>query len=623
MERFEGSAGTRLRSAHLALLAAALLVLVLAQPALAKSYSMPAVDITAQVEPDGDIHVVENRTFDFDGDFTFAAWTLNKTSQLGMFDIDVLSVSVDGVQHTLIDDPSADETRPDGTYRVADLGDSLDVRVFFRKSNTRSTVRLEYLIHGGALKWDDTSEVYWQFVGDETELPSDDVRVHIILPEGVSRDQVKAWAHGPLTGVVTINDDASVDLTVDHLPEYTFVEARVLFPRDALPDAQPRSGPRYESVLAEEARWAREANAERVRARILVGAANIAAVLVPLIALVVNTLLFFRYGKEYEPAFRGEYFRELPAELSPAVVDALLRWGQVSDDGLAATLMDLVNRGAVSIEPVIEQRPAMLGLTSKEEQTYRLTYAPEKSKGLSRHEQELLHHLVTTMAGSGTLTLTQLRDLAKASPEKYVNGIKAWKKAVKDEYESHGFVEKGIGRQMGTFLLALLGFAAGFAPIMVGGIGWFLLFAIPVSAIAAIEAFNMRRRSREANELTAKYRALERYLKDFGRLDEKPPTHVVLWEHFLVLAVVFGIADQVIDALRVKAPEVLEDPAMRTAYWMTYPSYGGVSPVSAVKSGMVSAASVASSQMSSSSGGGGGFSGGGGGGGGGGGVSAG
>ncbi|MGB4593337.1 MAG: DUF2207 domain-containing protein, partial [Coriobacteriia bacterium] len=117
-------------------------------------------------------------------------------------------------------------------------------------------------------------------------------------------------------------------------------------------------------------------------------------------------------------------------------------------------------------------------------------------------------------------------------------------------------------------------------------------------------------------------RGLRDYLRDFGRLEDAPPTHVVLWEHFLVMAVVFGIAEQVIEAMRVKVPQVLSDPGLaRTTWWVT-PAQGYVSPMAAFSSGFASAARVASSQMSSSSGGGGGFSGGGGGGGGGGGVSA-
>ena len=52
---------------------ACVLVALAPMQADAKSYSMPKVDIQAQVETDGSLHVVEQRTFDFDGDFT-AVW---------------------------------------------------------------------------------------------------------------------------------------------------------------------------------------------------------------------------------------------------------------------------------------------------------------------------------------------------------------------------------------------------------------------------------------------------------------------------------------------------------------------------------------------------------------------
>ena len=62
----------------------------------------------------------------------------------------------------------------------------------------------------------------------------------------------------------------------------------------------------------------------------------------------------------------------------------------------------------------------------------------------------------------------------------------------------------------------------------------------------------------------AQYQALRRYMKDFGRMDEKPPDSIVLWQQFLVYAVVFDMADQVIKAMQVKVPEVMQDPAFRT-----------------------------------------------------------
>ena len=72
-------ANTRLSRAIMlcALLACVALAIVAAAPstAWAKSYDMTKVDITAQAETDGSLHAVEQRTFDFNGDFTAVWWT--------------------------------------------------------------------------------------------------------------------------------------------------------------------------------------------------------------------------------------------------------------------------------------------------------------------------------------------------------------------------------------------------------------------------------------------------------------------------------------------------------------------------------------------------------------------
>ena len=116
--------------------------------------------------------------------------------------------------------------------------------------------------------------------------------------------------------------------------------------------------------------------------------------------------------------------------------------------------------------------------------------------------------------------------------------------------------------------------AAGAAAIF-SGFWWFFL-GIPVGIVLIFVARAVKRRSPEAAELHAQYAALERYLKDFGRLDEKPPDAVVLWEQFLIYAVVFGIADQVAKAMTVKVPEVVQRPGVPHAV----PACGGGCPAS-------------------------------------------
>src|SRR5687768_13128879 len=44
-----------------------------------KSYHFPEVEIEATVNPDGSLSLVEHRTFDFNGDFSFAFFTIEPT----------------------------------------------------------------------------------------------------------------------------------------------------------------------------------------------------------------------------------------------------------------------------------------------------------------------------------------------------------------------------------------------------------------------------------------------------------------------------------------------------------------------------------------------------------------
>ena len=67
----------------------------------AKSYTMPQVDIQAQLETDGTLHVVEQRTFDFDGSFSAVWWTLNLLPTNAEFTVNgVRMMSVDGSNDT-------------------------------------------------------------------------------------------------------------------------------------------------------------------------------------------------------------------------------------------------------------------------------------------------------------------------------------------------------------------------------------------------------------------------------------------------------------------------------------------------------------------------------------------
>ncbi len=617
------------RTAPFALLLGVLLAVSLLLPgaALAKEYAIDSVDIQAGVSPDGSLSVQEARQLTFDGDFSRVYWILDKGGSSG---ITVTGVTDDrGTTYTPMNDTSAidDPThRVPGTYLVVDTGDTVEVHVFHSSSNETRTFTLSYVAAGAAKRWQDTGELYWKLIGEGWAVPTAKFSALVRVDGVTSKDQMRAWAHGPLTGVVTINDDGSVALKANDVPAETFVEVRMAFPSEALSQAPFQSGARLNTILTEEKAAADTANSQRLRARFAVGAWTGVSWIVALGALAWGIWAFNRHGREHKTEFQGEYFREDPRpDLHPAVVGALWKFGTVDDVAIAATLMDLADKGIVRMAPQTVQKSGISGMFGGTEESFSLERVKNPPKPPSPLDVELLGILFDEVGGGrDVIALSEIQPYAKANPQSFTEAIKAWKEKARAEADSLGFFEgeSWMWQVMAGLAAALVIGVAIFGTVATAG-PFPLLLPIPVAIALAVIAVYMRRRSRQGNELYAQYEAVRNYLKDFSRLNEAPPQSVILWNRFLVLAVLFGIAEEVIEQLRVRMPELVSDPSFQTSYWWVYAGgYGHASPVAAVSQSFVSATQVATSQMSSASGGGGGFSGGGGFGGGGGGGGA-
>ena len=585
--------------------------------------------VDAQVMPNGDLRVTDSRTLDFSGNFHFVYWDLATEGSD--------EIVVRGASGPAAGDPATTvpyelseyavvgmASGEVGTYAVDPGAGMVTVQLNFDVTDATAVFTVEYVARGAAKRFTDTAQLYWQFIGADTAVDSGDVSVTVHLPDGVTKDQVKAWAHGPLWGTVTIEPDASVLMTVDPLPANTFVEGRILFPADALPRAKQQPGAKLKEALAEEQQWADEANRDRLWARVKVVLWIVLGAGFPLAAIVLILVLYFRYGREPKPQFQAQYLRDLPQpHLPPALAAFIWNMGSVGSNDVTATLLDLVNRKVIDLERAVVVKDGFF--KDSEKVTYKLTLHDDRLEELLDYERQLCKFLFHQMADGNELVLSELKEIAKTHRTSFAKGFQTWKNKVEKEGEKRGYLDAKADRM--AFVASAWAFvaivAAGAAAIF-SGFWWFFL-GIPVGIVLIFVARAVKRRSVEAAELHAQYEALQRYLKDFGRLDEKPPDAVVLWEHFLIYAVVFGIADQVTKAMTVKVPDVVNDPAFRTPYllWWGMPGdAAGLSAFSEIHESFSQAVSVATSSSSSGSGGGGGFSGGGGGGGGGGGFGA-
>ena len=264
-----------------ALVACALLLL----PAVAGAdgYSMTQTYISATVEADGSLTVVEGRQFDFDDDINGVFWEINTgtNQQGGTAGVDVLSVEEEDTAFNKVDSANKGDS---GVYTVEQTGDGVRIKVFSpHESGDSAIYYVSYTMTGAVMNWADTAELYWKFVGDGWSADSDDVEMEVCFANAaagtaaVKGDNFRAWGHGPLTGDVSLDEDEPmVTYTIPCVHQGEFAEARIAFPSDWVPQLAASGEDRMSTILSEEKEWADEANARREHARAVAGAIAVA-----------------------------------------------------------------------------------------------------------------------------------------------------------------------------------------------------------------------------------------------------------------------------------------------------------------------------------------------------------
>ena len=89
------------------------------------------------------------------------------------------------------------------------------------------TYKITYKVIDAVKNYNDCSELYWQFIGFDFEIPADIVTGKIVLPQGATKENTKIWAHGPLNGDIEIDDEAIVKFELKYFEANTFVEVRI------------------------------------------------------------------------------------------------------------------------------------------------------------------------------------------------------------------------------------------------------------------------------------------------------------------------------------------------------------------------------------------------------------
>ncbi|MGB7294504.1 MAG: DUF2207 domain-containing protein, partial [Candidatus Aminicenantales bacterium] len=522
-----------------------------------KDYFFPEVRITVGIDSDGSFLVEEHRTFDFEGSFSAAWYTLP------------LSINRGGYRHSIsveefrVEDENGqplktEESTAGGLYRA---------EWFFRAADEQRTFLIRYRIRRGIISYPDVSELYWQMIGSGWDRPTRKVSVTVTLPGDTSRrEDILVYGHGPLSGRSEIVDTQTAHFTATHLAAGQFLEIRMIWPAGMV-SGVPSSRHSRESIMKEEARFVletiesaqrdQEAKSRRSR-RIRIGVSVWSAWLVlgSLLWLFFYFHFWKRVGRDYRFSDIPPYFRELPSDLRPALVEVLRREGRpITPNSFTATLFDLARRGHLELEDRRIEKKGIFRNQEKQKTTITLKKDDPGDPELLPYEKDLLHllfQIVTPKSGEAAdrLELDELRSFLKKNPRRFQAWYQKWAKDIRKEASGLRFIEPESLRHRNVFLAVTL-------PLGILTLNPLIL------VLAGILVPKMKRRAESWARENELWKALDRFLDDFADFKELPAESYKLWEHYLVFGILFGNAKKIIKML----PLILQDEKSVAPVW--------------------------------------------------------
>lgn len=480
-----------------------LFILAFAAPAHAqtKQFYWDGYDVLIELQPNGDLHVVETQSLAFSGGtFTFGYVVLEKNNLEAITDIRVREP--DRVY-------TKDNSNDPYTFTVDESRREIRIDWYFPPTTGSNTYIFEYTVKGAIKVEENGNQLRWIALRDELISDVYDAAVTVQAPSGVTFLAAEAWRNNASypAGVVGISDDGrTAEFGVDYLPRGVPFEVGVRFPVEQMDLAVPG--------------WQRAEGLQDLFGLILLG--------VGLILLFGVPLVVFAYwrsrGRDPDVGVVPDYLSEPPSALPPAVAGTLVDERADMRD-IISTLIDLAERGYVEFTEL------------KNDFNYKLT---DKSRSdLAAFERELIR------AVFGRKQSVDLDDLKY----KFASKLPGLRETLYDEIVERGLAPSSPQKVRNRYRAITVGIA------MLGAVAFFGAIALsetiptaicPVFALIpgllamAYTSSHMPTKTEAGALEAAKWDAFRKYLKDterYGSLDEAKDRFAA----YLPYAVAFGL----------------------------------------------------------------------------------
>lgn len=530
------------------------------------SYDIEKQEIIAEINSNGDVQFTDQLTYEIDY-LNGVIFTLDRVG----YDIADYKVGIIDPQTQNIIYFEENATGSPKTYQVMQSSTAYEFKVFYPTSDATITFVFEYTIKELITNYIDTAELNRKIVGTKTD-ESLDVEALIVLPAKVTDTQdFRAWAHGAPQGKIELTEydgKSAAHLSVANNPPNQFVEINMIFPTALTPnntnqvDELKKDDIIQRETQQVEADLKKYEQSKRVKQLVLFLVCG-GIILMPIFC--VYYYLTKRRQLNPNPVKLPEHIFELPEELTPAIMaTAVLRHTPTSDD-FAATILDLARKEIIVLEEV--ENTQRRGLTRKQETTLEIKKGKryDEQKTLQKHEKYALDYILPK---GQTRTLIDI-ERAVESKSRSKAYYRLWTRFV-NYTQIQGMRRYGSQKEQQTAMsMLMLGSVLscvlyGVAAVLLINLYYtnYLLFlaigALVTLIIYVVMYFIMKNhpiQTAEQDRMQQEWSGFRNMLHDIGNFKMREIASLELWQEYLVYAVSLGVADKVIEAMRIQLPK--------------------------------------------------------------------
>ena len=470
----------------LPILFAAVILLVLPRQALAVEYSIPKTIIDAKLQKNGDVKVEEQHMYAFDGEFNGINRTLYAKEGTRIINVQAYEKE----QKLKVE-------REDQTYKIYRSGKDETI-----------TVALTYLIEDGVEVYADRAQFYWSFFDETNESAYENFTVSVHPPS--KTEDVMALGYQTAYGADQIKEDGVIQFDMGYISSGENMKVRVAYPSSLFSAAPISDKDISGEIQSEKDGLAAEAAAKEQRRNTLNRIAPYALALFVTSGLLLTGYAVSRYRSNQREVNRQlNSFSFIPEEeMSLPATLYFQNHRRLTIRSLTASILDLVRKGYVK---------------QKSDQEFLVNHRSTDYE----HETILLSWLFDEVGGNGTFHFEDIQKYTadKSNHEQYQKDFNLWKKAVKQEIETHNLYESMNKWRGFTALVGTLAILFGIYQLF----PWMITYII-FGALLLVTAFAYRPHTVKGKKIQIQWEKLMQTDSDPGALTDDEQLRVFLYE---------------------------------------------------------------------------------------------